>query len=759
MKLFLIFLLSAFMILSCGEDGKNGDNGTIGTNGSLVKLTTEESGTENCNGNGGTKVETGIDVNGDSVLDSEEITSTNFICNSSNGDNGETGETGENGKNSLVSVIAEPTGTENCDGRGGKKIVAGIDDNGDGELQEEEIDTTEFVCNEDGATYYGDFYVAFDTDIEELSNYEVVVGSVYMSFEVKDKETLEPIAELTIPTLRRVTGNIYFGGSIKKVSYNSSIEKISFPDLEQANSLFIRDMEFLTSIDLPKLKELGTRTAVDFKSSYSNMGLSIAYNSNLETLDLSSLKKGYLYIAHNDKLKSVDLTGLTNALASVVDFYDNPVLTTIDFSNLEQISYLYIGDLPEITSIDLSKLKGTPLTYLSFENLPELTSLNLTSLQYAEELYFYGNFSMENISFPKLTDIYNININSTSFKEVSFPELITNSYFYLNNNSELTTVSAPKLLSIGASYGRFEMNNNSKIESISFPELTTLSSQVNIMNNALLKSFDMPKLETAGGSYFNIYNNTSLSECTILDFINSLTTLPYTSGNLTGNKSCKYYKYNTGSTTDYGDYGKFRSFMNGNSWSIAEKMMIPQVSFTYTSNPHMFRGVDGSPLTGDYTITVDVENNTISASVYDGTAWINLSGTNVGIKPKTILSIILNYDSTTMSLYLNGTLIDSKNVSPINDSENEAPFYVAASFNGSEMTNTVPYGFIHNKFIQRSLTTAEISAYTNATSNLIPVTDVAVMEINFMDGASTGDFQGFSSFGSPVQNSVLSVLY
>ena len=69
-----------------GEGGPKGDTGVTGvagangTNGliSLVKVSDEPHGS-NCQ-KGGTKVESGLDLNNDNVLDSNEVTSTSYVC-------------------------------------------------------------------------------------------------------------------------------------------------------------------------------------------------------------------------------------------------------------------------------------------------------------------------------------------------------------------------------------------------------------------------------------------------------------------------------------------------------------------------------------------------------------------------------------------------------------------------------------------------------------------------------------------------------
>ncbi|MCH5596749.1 DUF7151 family protein [Niabella ginsengisoli] len=88
----------------CNGGGGNGSNGK----NSLISFVTENAGT-NCS-KGGYKVMSGLDANGNNVLETTEVQSTKFICN------------GDEGKVSLISVVAEPAGA-NCASGGIKSIV------------------------------------------------------------------------------------------------------------------------------------------------------------------------------------------------------------------------------------------------------------------------------------------------------------------------------------------------------------------------------------------------------------------------------------------------------------------------------------------------------------------------------------------------------------------------------------------------------------------------------------------------------------
>jgi hypothetical protein len=68
-----------------------------------------------------------------------------------NGADGEDGETGDDGADALVRLEEEPAG-DNC-AEGGWKVLVGKDTDGDGTLSDEEVSETRYVCNgQDGAS-------------------------------------------------------------------------------------------------------------------------------------------------------------------------------------------------------------------------------------------------------------------------------------------------------------------------------------------------------------------------------------------------------------------------------------------------------------------------------------------------------------------------------------------------------------------------------------------------------------------------------
>lgn len=130
-SLVLMGMLALFVLAACsGENGANGSNGL----NTLVSIVSEPAGTH-C-AYGGISVNSGVDTNGNGVLDPSEVTSTQYACNGVNGSNGYT---------DLVAIVSEPAGT-NC-ANGGKKVSVGLDTNANDVLDASEITSSNYICN------------------------------------------------------------------------------------------------------------------------------------------------------------------------------------------------------------------------------------------------------------------------------------------------------------------------------------------------------------------------------------------------------------------------------------------------------------------------------------------------------------------------------------------------------------------------------------------------------------------------------------
>lgn len=130
----LHYLLLSLLILSCSIDRKDEVIQGLDGRSTLVRTADELAG-ENC-ANGGLRIDFGLDQNFDQVLQDDEVETTSYVCNGLNG---------KDGKSSLVQVTTVD-GNEDCP-NGGVQVNSGLDLNGNGILDAPEVSYTTFVCN------------------------------------------------------------------------------------------------------------------------------------------------------------------------------------------------------------------------------------------------------------------------------------------------------------------------------------------------------------------------------------------------------------------------------------------------------------------------------------------------------------------------------------------------------------------------------------------------------------------------------------
>ena len=139
-----ITLSSVILIVSgCGAGGDEPESPENSISDSIVSPRIIQN--EQCP-NGGVEIQLGIDANGNGLLDSEEVDHdrTQTICNGSDGVNGENGSSGAGGLNSLVFIADSPDGE--CE-YGGKTVTIGLDSNQNGVLDQEETVQSQTICN------------------------------------------------------------------------------------------------------------------------------------------------------------------------------------------------------------------------------------------------------------------------------------------------------------------------------------------------------------------------------------------------------------------------------------------------------------------------------------------------------------------------------------------------------------------------------------------------------------------------------------
>ncbi|MBN1609425.1 MAG: hypothetical protein JW940_22535, partial [Polyangiaceae bacterium] len=145
------WLALVLVAAACGgsSDGKDGAPGEDGAS-ALIVSNEVAPGTE-CVA-GGFRVESGVDADGNGALSEEETNTTDFICHGVDGGSvgaagagGATAPAGADGLTSLVNVTTVEPGTD-C-AKGGQRLEAGLDLDGNGTLEAGEVTTARVVCN------------------------------------------------------------------------------------------------------------------------------------------------------------------------------------------------------------------------------------------------------------------------------------------------------------------------------------------------------------------------------------------------------------------------------------------------------------------------------------------------------------------------------------------------------------------------------------------------------------------------------------
>jgi len=151
-----IAALAVMALLSaCGGGGSDGVSPASNSHGARALASLEPAGAH-CPA-GGARIDAGIDLDGNGMLDASEIVSTQYVCDGAAGATGSAGAngltglagapgaTGPSGLTALVQMSPEAAGAH-C-ASGGTQVAAGTDANANGTLDTAEATSIAYVCN------------------------------------------------------------------------------------------------------------------------------------------------------------------------------------------------------------------------------------------------------------------------------------------------------------------------------------------------------------------------------------------------------------------------------------------------------------------------------------------------------------------------------------------------------------------------------------------------------------------------------------
>lgn len=112
-----------------GETGMPGEQGMDGANGlQVLVVTADEPWGETCP-SGGVRIHSGLDTNGNGVLDADEVAENNAVCHGAQGEKGDQGDQGDKGEPGETGKQGPPgmDGLNGKDGETGKQGPLGMD--------------------------------------------------------------------------------------------------------------------------------------------------------------------------------------------------------------------------------------------------------------------------------------------------------------------------------------------------------------------------------------------------------------------------------------------------------------------------------------------------------------------------------------------------------------------------------------------------------------------------------------------------------
>ena len=526
----------------------------------LVDTTPEPSG-PNC-ARGGTRVRTGPDLNGDGVLDDDEVQRVVYVCNSAPG------------SPTLVSVQSEQPGP-NCE-LGGVVVRFGTDLDHDGMLDPLEVTSTSYVCTGHvpvNELVMGDFYLRNSFDQALIVGVRQIIGNLYV---MPDASLPDPVT----PNLEQV-GRVQISRAFHSLSL-PRLAHVSSLDVAQDAAFVVLDAPALIDSDAPGISITpASLTTVTLPSLTSVSGAFTIDASELTTLDLSSLTQvtGNLSITRSalPTIAAPQLSSVTGALAITND----PALTGVSFPSLASIGGGFtLNQYPLLSSLDLRSL--TSVRRIELRNTPMLSEsqVRIGAIQQLPEGLALDGLPWADLQpFTMLANASTVEIvRMAQATSVDLPQLDTTLAITISSCSSLATLTGfGKLTTLSS----LDISANQNLTTLSgFSTLSTVSLRLSLVANGFVTLAGFPALQNVGALY--VENHPAL---TTVDAFPSLVT----AGTL-------QFSDNHAMTT----LGGFQSLQTLTSSTIVGLHIVRQENLVSLGMPQLHSGslwVDNSPLT------------------------------------------------------------------------------------------------------------------------------------------------------------------
>lgn len=174
--------------------------------------------------------------------------------NGVNGAPGEQGAPGATGLNTMVTMTPEPLGTHCV--AGGTRVNVGLDADGNGALDVEEVSSTTYICNGPAVpagtgAFHGQARIINEIEYQQMLGYSSVTTLFILD---------EGVVSMTFPNLEVVSGNLKVLGQHGLIGYDgaAALAELRFPALRSVGGYFhVAGLPSLTVFDAPMLTSVG----------------------------------------------------------------------------------------------------------------------------------------------------------------------------------------------------------------------------------------------------------------------------------------------------------------------------------------------------------------------------------------------------------------------------------------------------------------------------------------------------------------------
>ena len=410
-----------------------GGGGAMGFD-ALVRVDPDPAANGHC-ANGGQAIKTGLDLDRDGILDDAEVTATSYVCS------------GPVGPQPLIRIDLEPNGAH-C-ATGGDAIHVGIDTNQDGSLQNAEIQSTSYLCNDPNPTVVeGDVSITNTFDAIRMVGVQQVTGALSVAAPL--------VSTLDLSALRTVGGGL----SIDRAYGNT----LTIPNLTSVGG-DARFSNIGTMLTLPRLTSVGGQ----------------AMFSKIDVVRVPAL----VSVGADLGFDVLDLRAPALTSAGSVTFGLDPL-------------YAGYADLPALLQTGAINVVGSMSTVLHLDALVQCASLDTRGVQIvAPQLKtITGRLrptGYQQLSLPALESVgAELEFDHIVGQSLQFPKLATvggHLFFYY---VQVSTFAMPVLTSVG---GEVRLDQNGAFVT-NLPQLTTAG---DFTSFGCL--FSLPSLTTVGDLY------------------------------------------------------------------------------------------------------------------------------------------------------------------------------------------------------------------------------------------------------------------